>query len=52
MSPRKIQLLSSYMSDYGVISAPVPGALIATGQFIPYANDFDHKAVEKLAKNW
>jgi NitT/TauT family transport system substrate-binding protein len=52
ISPRKIQLLSSYMADYGVISAPVPGAAIATSQFIPYANDFDHKAIEKLAKAW
>jgi len=52
MAPRKVQLLSSYMSDYGVISAPVPGNVIATDQFIAYANDFDHKAVEKLAKNW
>jgi NitT/TauT family transport system substrate-binding protein len=52
ISPRKLQLLSSYLAEYGVTQSVVPGSAIATAQFIPYANDFDHQAVEKLAKGW
>lgn len=49
LSPRGLQLYSTYMADYGIISAPVPGAAVATEAFVEYANDFDHRAVEKLA---
>jgi NitT/TauT family transport system substrate-binding protein len=44
---RYIQLLA----DSGVIKTPIPASEVVTDEFIKFANDFDHKAVEKLAKS-
>jgi NitT/TauT family transport system substrate-binding protein len=50
LSPSGLRLYSRYLADYGMTQTLVPGATIATDQFIPFANAFDHKAVEALAK--
>jgi NitT/TauT family transport system substrate-binding protein len=47
LPPRNLDLYGSYLAQYGMIHAPVPGDAITTTQFIGYANDFDHKALEK-----
>jgi ABC-type nitrate/sulfonate/bicarbonate transport system substrate-binding protein len=47
ISPRNMELYSRYLADYGYMKAPVVGSTVATDQFIGYANDFDHKALEK-----
>jgi NitT/TauT family transport system substrate-binding protein len=49
ISPRGLQLYSTYMTDYGIIPAAVPGSAVATEAFVGFANDFDHRAVERLA---
>jgi NitT/TauT family transport system substrate-binding protein len=46
VSPRNMELYSRYLAQYGFLKAPVVGTSIATDQFIGYANDFDHKALE------
>jgi hypothetical protein len=43
-------ILSKAIYDNGVTSTLVPASAIATSEFIEYANDFDHKAVEAQAK--
>jgi NitT/TauT family transport system substrate-binding protein len=50
--PRDIAVYTKFLSDYGVLKAPIPPAAVSTNAFIPFANDFDHQAVIALAKNW
>jgi hypothetical protein len=51
ISPKDMDLYDTYLADYGFTHAAVPGAAVATDQFIAYANDFDHAAVVKLARS-
>jgi NitT/TauT family transport system substrate-binding protein len=51
LSPGGLQLYSRYLADYGMTQTLVPGATIATDQFIPFANAFDHKKIEAFAKS-
>jgi NitT/TauT family transport system substrate-binding protein len=51
VSPRNMELYSRYLADYGFLKAPVVGSSVATDQFIGYANDFDHKALEKQIRS-
>ena len=51
LSPKSMELYSTYMVQYGIIQKPVPGAAVATDQFIAFANDFDHKAFEADARS-
>jgi hypothetical protein len=44
-------LLSADLVADGFAESPVPGAAVATNQFIPYANDFDRKTVQALARS-
>jgi NitT/TauT family transport system substrate-binding protein len=48
--PLGVQLYSTILTQYGLAKTAVPGSAIVTNQFIPYANDFDHKAVIAQAK--
>jgi hypothetical protein len=50
--PRDIAVYTKFLSDYGVLKAPIPPDAVSTNAFVPFANDFDHKAVIALAKNW
>jgi NitT/TauT family transport system substrate-binding protein len=45
LSPKSMELYSTYLVQYGVIPRVLPGSAIATDQFIAYANDFDHPAL-------
>ncbi len=47
LSPRNMDLYGTYLLEYGLLHAAVPGAAIATTQFIGFANGFDHRALEK-----
>jgi NitT/TauT family transport system substrate-binding protein len=40
-----IKVLAKFMYDNGLTKAPVPASAIVTNEFIPYANDFDRKAL-------
>jgi NitT/TauT family transport system substrate-binding protein len=46
----EINLYSRFLADHGLLDRAVPADAIITNQFIPYANDFDHRAVTALAK--
>jgi ABC-type nitrate/sulfonate/bicarbonate transport system substrate-binding protein len=46
-----MQIYSQTLYNYGKTAQVVPAAAVATNDFIPYANDFDHKAVIALAKS-
>jgi NitT/TauT family transport system substrate-binding protein len=46
-----MQIYSQTLYNYGKTAQLVPAAAVATNDFIPYANDFDHKAVIALAKS-
>jgi NitT/TauT family transport system substrate-binding protein len=48
--PLGVQLYSTILAQYGLAQSAVPGAAIITNAFIPYANDFDHKALIAYAK--
>jgi NitT/TauT family transport system substrate-binding protein len=50
LSPEGIALYSKLLTDYGVTRDVVPVSAIVTDAFIPYANDFDHRAVIALAR--
>jgi hypothetical protein len=50
VSPQGLGLISQLLTDYGITQQVVAGSAIVTDQFIPFANDFDHKAVIALAK--
>jgi NitT/TauT family transport system substrate-binding protein len=50
ISPRGLQLYSTYLTDYGMTQAVVPGPAVATDQFIAFANDFDRRAFAAYAK--
>jgi NitT/TauT family transport system substrate-binding protein len=44
------EVYSKLLAQYGVTKAQVPVSAVVTNQFNAFANDFDHKAVEALAK--
>jgi len=44
MPLRGMLVLTKFMADTGLTPARVPAAAVVTDQFIPFANDFDHKA--------
>jgi NitT/TauT family transport system substrate-binding protein len=46
-----LALESRELVTYGFAQQPVPAAEIATNRFMAYANDFDRKAVEALARS-
>jgi hypothetical protein len=50
MPLRKMRLLTHFMYDNGLTSVLVPADAVITDDFIPYANDFDHKAFIAQAK--
>jgi NitT/TauT family transport system substrate-binding protein len=52
LSPAGLQLYSSYLMQSGMTKSVVPGAAIATDQFIAYANDFDHRALAAYIKGF
>ena len=52
LSPRGLELYSRSLVDAGFAHQVVPGSAIATDRFIDYANDFDRRAVERLAKSY
>jgi len=41
---RSTAVLTKFMADNGLTAQVIPAAAIVTGQFIPYANDFDRQA--------
>ena len=45
-----MNVLTKFLYDNGLTSQPIPASAIVTNQFIPYANDFDHKAFIAQAK--
>jgi NitT/TauT family transport system substrate-binding protein len=50
MSPQGVELYSELLAQSGTMPQVVPASAIVTDRFIPFANDFDHKAVIALAK--
>jgi NitT/TauT family transport system substrate-binding protein len=50
LAPRDLELYSKILTDYGITQKVVPVAAVLTDQFIPFANDFDHKALIAQAK--
>ena len=38
--------------QYGMTRAVVPGTTLATDQFIPFANDFNHQALENDVRSF
>jgi NitT/TauT family transport system substrate-binding protein len=51
MSGKDLELYSRYLVDYGFAHQVVPANVVATDQFIDFANDFDHQAVEAYARS-
>jgi ABC-type nitrate/sulfonate/bicarbonate transport system substrate-binding protein len=49
LSPPEMSLYTKYLTDFGLMHSPLPGSAVATDQFIAFANDFNHRAVQKLA---
>jgi NitT/TauT family transport system substrate-binding protein len=47
---RGVKVYTKFMYDNGLTAQLVPATAVVTGQFIPYANDFDHKAFIAQAK--
>jgi NitT/TauT family transport system substrate-binding protein len=45
LGTRNASVLAKWMADNGMAAHVVPATAIVTDQFIPYANDFDHKAL-------
>jgi NitT/TauT family transport system substrate-binding protein len=50
MSPEGLAIFSRTLADYGRLHSTVPIAAIVTNQFIPFANDFDRKALIAQAR--
>jgi ABC-type nitrate/sulfonate/bicarbonate transport system substrate-binding protein len=46
-----MQAYIQLMKDAGVIKTAIPASQVVTNEFIEFANDFDHRSVEKLAKS-
>jgi NitT/TauT family transport system substrate-binding protein len=38
------------MADAGVIKTVIPASQVVTDEFIEFANDFDHRAIQRMAK--
>jgi ABC-type nitrate/sulfonate/bicarbonate transport system substrate-binding protein len=51
MSVVGMGLLASFIYQNGLTSQLVPTSALVTDQFIPFANDFDHRALIEQAKN-
>jgi ABC-type nitrate/sulfonate/bicarbonate transport system substrate-binding protein len=45
-----MQAYIQLLKDAGVSNTAIPVGQVVTGQFIAFANDFDHKSVEQYAK--
>jgi NitT/TauT family transport system substrate-binding protein len=45
VQPLGITVYGKFLFDRGMVSAIVPSSAIVTNQFVPYANDFDKKAL-------
>jgi NitT/TauT family transport system substrate-binding protein len=45
-----MQAYIQLLKDAGVSNTAIPAGQVVTGQFIAFANDFDHKSVEQYAK--
>jgi NitT/TauT family transport system substrate-binding protein len=50
MSPQGLEIYSRELTDYGFTHAVVPAAAIVTDRFIPFANDFDRRALIAQAR--
>jgi NitT/TauT family transport system substrate-binding protein len=50
-SEQGVQSYIQLLADSGVIRYPILAKEVVTDEFIKFANDFDHRAVEKLAKS-
>jgi NitT/TauT family transport system substrate-binding protein len=46
-----MQAYIQLLTDAGITKTAIPASQVVTDQFIEYANDFDHKSVEKYAKS-
>jgi NitT/TauT family transport system substrate-binding protein len=47
-----MQVYAKVLQQYGMTKDVVPVSAVATNEFIDFANDFDHRTVIALAKNW
>jgi NitT/TauT family transport system substrate-binding protein len=50
MSITGMQAYIQLMKEAGVVKTVMPATQVITGQFIEFANDFDHKSVDRNAK--
>jgi NitT/TauT family transport system substrate-binding protein len=50
VDPRGVALYCRFMNDAGLTKQLVPWTAVATNQFNAFANTFDHRAVEAMAK--
>jgi ABC-type nitrate/sulfonate/bicarbonate transport system substrate-binding protein len=46
-----MQAYIQLMKDVGIMKTVMPVSQVVTDQFIPFANDFDHRLVERHAKS-
>jgi ABC-type nitrate/sulfonate/bicarbonate transport system substrate-binding protein len=51
LSKSGVQDYIQLLRDAGVAKTAVPASEVVTDEFIEFANDFDHQAVERLAKS-
>jgi NitT/TauT family transport system substrate-binding protein len=51
VSASALQPYIQQLVDAGVVSKPIPATEVVTEDFITFANDFSHKAVEKRARS-
>ena len=51
-NPLGIQLYAKVLQQYGMTKDVVPVSAILTNAFIPFANDFDHRAAMDAAKRY
>ena len=50
MPLRGMDVYTKFLADTGVTPTRVPASLVVTNDFVPYANDFDHKAFAAFVK--
>jgi hypothetical protein len=39
------------MADAGVIKTVIPASQVVTDEFIEFANDFDHRTIQRMAES-
>lgn len=51
LGTRSANVLTKFINDNGLTAHVVPVSAVVTDRFIPYANDFDHRAFIERARS-